>query len=115
MFLPKRYSGDIERIYEKDDFKKSCPNCAAPIEGEVCPYCGTVFVDFACIDTEKPFFLKIKRDGKITIMKVRLNHIEKEADCCTVFADNVPYCSLSPVEELTLNFDILKWEEEENE
>ena len=37
--------------------KLNCPNCGAPIEGEICQYCGTVFVDMAVIDTKKPLCL----------------------------------------------------------
>lgn len=25
----------------------NCPNCGAPITGEYCPYCGSVFYDWA--------------------------------------------------------------------
>lgn len=30
--------------------KTNCPNCGAPISSIECPYCGTVFYDFATID-----------------------------------------------------------------
>lgn len=29
---------------------KNCPNCGAPIETEKCPYCGTIFLDFAATE-----------------------------------------------------------------
>jgi hypothetical protein len=50
----------------------NCPNCGAPIESDKCPYCGTFIIDFACFDTEKPFFMKIKRGDEVFIVKVRM-------------------------------------------
>ena len=54
----------------------NCPNCGAPIESERCPYCGTVFIDFASMDADKPFYMKIKQNGEVFIVKVRLNSME---------------------------------------
>lgn len=45
--------------------KTNCPNCGMPIIGEKCEYCGTVFIDFACIDTNKPFYIKVRHGDKI--------------------------------------------------
>lgn len=45
--------------------KTNCPNCGMPIVGEKCEYCGTVFIDFACIDTDKPFYIKVRHGNKI--------------------------------------------------
>ena len=52
----------------------NCPNCGAPIEDTKCPYCGSVFIDFASMD--KPFYLKIKHDGKVMTCKARIDHAE---------------------------------------
>lgn len=38
---------------------KSCPNCSAPITSEICPYCGTNFIDFASMKVEEPFWMKV--------------------------------------------------------
>lgn len=54
----------------------NCPNCGAPIEDTKCPYCGSVFIDFASMDTDKPFYLKIKHDGKVMTCKARIDHAE---------------------------------------
>lgn len=54
----------------------NCPNCGAPIEDTKCPYCGSVFIDFASMDMDKPFYLKIKHDGKVMTCKARINHVE---------------------------------------
>lgn len=38
----------------------NCPNCGAPIRSVECPYCGTVFYDFACIRDDNPSYIRIK-------------------------------------------------------
>ena len=53
----------------------NCPNCGAPINEEKCPFCGTLFVDFAAMDADKPFFMKIKHNGEVFIVKVRLTDV----------------------------------------
>lgn len=54
----------------------NCPNCGAPIEDTKCPYCGSVFIDFASMDMDKPFYLKIKCNGKVMTCKAIINHAE---------------------------------------
>ncbi len=45
----------------------NCPNCGAPIEGTECPYCGTVFHDFATFAPDKPTYIRtIWHDSIIT-------------------------------------------------
>ena len=38
----------------------NCPNCGAPITAEKCPYCGSVFLDFAAIQVGAPSYVKFK-------------------------------------------------------
>lgn len=47
----------------------NCPNCGAPITSEKCPYCGTVFYDFSCIDIGSPSYIKLKYNGRIVMCK----------------------------------------------
>ena len=42
----------------------NCPNCGAPIASDICPYCGTAFLDWSCIDERKASFVKVKFNGK---------------------------------------------------
>lgn len=50
----------------------NCPNCGAPLGmKDVCEYCGTHFIDFT-MDTEEPFYIKIRHKGKVVIDRVRL-------------------------------------------
>lgn len=72
------------------DGHKNCPNCGAPIESEKCSYCGTTFIDFAAMDADKPFYMKIKHDGEIFIMKVMLRNISIEYEPIALYADNRP-------------------------
>ena len=50
----------------------NCPNCGAPIDGDLCPYCGTVFIDWSTIDIRKSNWIKIKLNDKIVLVKAVL-------------------------------------------
>lgn len=56
--------------------KTNCPNCGAPIDKWKCKcdYCGTFYLDLSAmdIDSHKPFFLRIRHDGTVTTVPVRL-------------------------------------------
>lgn len=75
---------DFDQI-ARTNSSKNCPNCGAPIENEKCPYCGTVFVDFAAMDTEQPFYMKIKHDGRIYILKVKMTSAELSAETNNIY------------------------------
>lgn len=71
----------------------NCPNCGAPLGmNDVCEYCGTHFVDFT-MDTEKPFYIKIRHDGMLYIDKVRLVNLKdrREIETLAYYADDVSY------------------------
>ena len=84
----------------------NCPNCGAPIESERCPYCGTMFIDFACVDLDKPFYLKIKHNGHIFIVKTILRNIEMTNEECTMYCNDKSFMGI-PVHELSMNFYII--------
>ena len=72
----------------------TCPQCGAPIIDEKCGYCGVIFYDFACVECDKPFFLKIKRDDKICIYKVIMDNATVTSsfvNSTLFYADNTPY------------------------
>ena len=58
----------------------NCPNCGAPITTDVCKYCGTVFLDFAAIQANKPSYIKFKVDNdgisNIYLMKLTVDNLE---------------------------------------
>ena len=87
---------------------KNCPNCGAPIETGKCPYCGTIFLDFAAVDADQPFYMKIKQDGKIYIMKAKMSSMElriEPNDIYDTFGSRL--LRFEPIRSLTLDFDIL--------
>ena len=55
----------------------NCPNCGAPITGDKCEYCGTHFID-CTMDTEKPFYIKIRVGNSIYVDKVFLRNMDRE-------------------------------------
>lgn len=87
---------------------KNCPNCGAPIETEKCPYCGTMFLDFAAMDADQPFYMKVKRDGKIYILKVKMNSMKTKVETNNIYDTfGSRLLTLRPISSLTLGFDIL--------
>lgn len=87
---------------------KNCPNCGAPIETETCPYCGTTFLDFAAMDADQPFYMKVKRDGKIYILKVKMTSMEIRTEPTDIYGTfGSRMLTLMPTSSLTLDFDIL--------
>ena len=40
--------------------KHNCPNCGAPITGSECEYCGSVFYDFASLDTNGINYVRLR-------------------------------------------------------
>lgn len=72
----------------------NCPNCGAPIEKDYCPYCGSVFLDWACFDIARPTFVKIKDSrGNYRLVKLILTGINEmhEYEPIEFYADNNPY------------------------
>ena len=87
---------------------KNCPNCGAPIESDKCPYCGTVFIDFAAMDADQPFYMKVKKNGKIYILKVQTNSMELKIEPNYVYDQfGSRMFRFAPISSLTLDFDIL--------
>lgn len=92
----------------KTNGSKNCPNCGAPIETETCPYCGTMFLDFAAMDADQPFYMKVKRNGKIYILKVKMSSMEIRTEPDVIYDTfGSRLLTLMPTSSLTLDFDIL--------
>ena len=69
----------------------NCPNCGAPITTDVCKYCGTVFLDFAAIQANKPSYIKFKVDdpndssiSNIYLMKLTVDELEFKISSDTI-------------------------------
>lgn len=73
----------------------NCPNCEAPIQDDICPYCGSVFLDWAAFDIQKPTFVKVRSwDGHIKLMKIATCSIRDVYDPVNgeyFYADNQRY------------------------
>lgn len=79
--------------------KTNCPNCGMPIVGEKCEYCGTVFIDFACIEADKPFYIKVRHGNKILRAKCIANSditINHDMDYMNCYSDNTIYSTIKP-------------------
>ena len=70
----------------------NCPNCGAPITGEKCEYCGTVFYDWAVIDSEKDFYVKIRLHNNLVMCKARMASCDIKVDSgdTLYYGDNNP-------------------------
>lgn len=62
----------------------NCPNCGAPIEGEKCEYCGTVFLDFAAIQLGAPSYVKFKMDNAYILARLVVTSLQIEPHTETV-------------------------------
>ena len=51
----------------------NCPNCGAPITDVTCPYCGTVFYDFASLRDDKPTYIRINFNDNYIVCRARMN------------------------------------------
>lgn len=99
---------DIRDYIAKTYGFKNCPNCGAPIENEKCPYCGSLFIDFAAMDADKPFFMKIKHNGEIFVVKVKLNNMSMYSEPINLYTDNMMLCSICGPTEIDMNFTVVK-------
>lgn len=56
--------------------RHNCPNCGAPITETECPYCGTVFYDFATLDSDKPTYIRMNWHGHQMVFKAVMQSVE---------------------------------------
>lgn len=95
-------------MIEKHD---ACPNCGAAITNEKCPYCGTLFYDFAAMELDKPFYIKFRNGSKVCRAKVLLDslNLRHDMDRGYMYADNLMYSVAMPqTSHLTLELSILQ-------
>lgn len=85
--------------------KTNCPNCGAPIDTDKCPYCGTVFIDFASIDADRPFYMKILHNGKIYKTRAILKSAGYETINEYLYANNCKYEVITSG-ELVMRFEV---------
>lgn len=67
------------------------------IRSDRCEYCGSVFYDWAVIDTEKPSFIKIKRGNRYYWLRAQMEALSVHSnDEQSFYADNLIYTVRSP-------------------
>lgn len=94
----------------------NCPNCAAPITSDICPYCGSVFLDWASFDMKRPTFVKVKDDfGHINLVKIKLKrahfNVDYEANETCFYTDNDPVMTISsPSYSIDAEFDVIPFD-----
>lgn len=98
---------DIYDYAVRANGSKNCPNCGAPIEDEKCLYCGTRFIDFAAMDADEPFFMKIKHDGEVFIVKVKLNSASMSSETLVAYIDRVTQKYVRGATEIDMNFTVI--------
>ena len=75
----------------------NCPNCGAPIAKDYCPYCGSVFLDWASFDVNTPTFVKIKDQfGRYHLMKLSIMSLIEHMsyDDTHLYSDNELYYTI---------------------
>lgn len=65
----------------------NCPNCGAPITQDKCPYCGTVFLDFAAIQVGAPSYVKFKIGDSYLCARLVVDSLDVQLK-----AQQVDYC-----------------------
>jgi hypothetical protein len=99
---------------EIDMRKKSelnCPNCGAPITGEYCPYCGSVFYDWAALNANEPKYIKFKIGDKVVMAKAIMKHyaLDYDSNPVSLFADNKVVATMMapPTATITTEFEVI--------
>lgn len=75
----------------------NCPNCAAPIKSDICPYCGSVFLDWASFDIERPTFVRVRhpKTGHFRIMKLATVSANTAIEPQVLYSDDRIECIVS--------------------
>ena len=90
--------------------RHNCPNCGAPITETQCPYCGTVFYDFAVMDFDKPTYIRINHNGQYMVFRAlaRSMNVSMCPDEYVYYADNRVYAEMpSRAMDVTIDFSVL--------
>lgn len=90
----------------------NCPNCGAVMNTDKCDHCGSILYDFACLDADQPFFIKIKKGNSVHRLKVCLTDLRFDLyrnEAMAYFDDNPYMLMRSPDAELDLHFRVLPY------
>lgn len=89
--------------------RHNCPNCGAPIDSAQCPYCGTMFYDFAVLDTDKPTYIRINWHGQQIVFKGIMRDAEVEWETSPSYYSDRDYHHIfrGAYASATISFDIV--------
>lgn len=93
----------------------NCPNCGAPIQDDHCPYCGSVFLDWAAFDLAKPTFVKVRdHQGRFLLIRLSTPSVRITLDSSDVpyfYADNrrIPMKSTFPRCDIEAEFTAIPY------
>lgn len=89
--------------------KLNCPNCGMPITSTECEYCGTLFYDFATLDTDKPTYVRIKYRDDLIVAKAKVTDFSIRMESNNVASwsiDDPIYISQPPTVTMDLGMDV---------
>lgn len=88
---------------------KNCPNCGAPIESHKCPYCGTVFYDFADFEVGKTAYIRLNINGNLNVFRALLTDFEvvQDTDNYIMYYDNTPVAYKNSETRLNMNLVLM--------
>lgn len=94
----------------------NCPNCGALITTDKCNYCGAVFIDWATIDADTPFYIKFKHNNTVTRAKCYMVgcNIDYGANRDILYQDNGPYMIVKHKPNITLKTEFRVIPDENN-
>ena len=74
----------------------NCPNCGAPIQDTICPYCGTIIFDFVNLEVGKTAYIRMKINNSLCVCQAILTNISIEQTMMdTFYADTIVNLELS--------------------
>lgn len=87
---------------------KNCPNCGAPIGSHKCPYCGTVFYDFADFEVGKTAYIRLNVNGNLNVFRALLTDLEVVQDTDNyMYFDNMPVAYKKSETRLTMDLVLM--------
>ena len=68
--------------------KTNCPNCGAPITDTKCPYCGTIYYDFANLKVGDISLIRLKLGDALHTFKAVVTGVSIKSDPINSFYDD---------------------------
>ena len=91
----------------------TCPKCGAPINGDKCGYCGSIFYDFVNIQSGTPTYIRMKIMGVLHIFRAVVEDVEINQDNdggidgTSLYVDNYLVYTEPNMPEITLRMRVV--------